>query len=76
MTASRCLLGKEVRETMFERVSSLFYDLDMTGGERNLRRIRSRGPDGSRGRFPVAQSEFPPPALNEAGNGTAFRPRH
>ena len=29
MTASRCLLGKEVRETMFERVSSLFHDLDM-----------------------------------------------
>ena len=41
MTASRCLLGKEVRETMFERVSSLF--LDMTGGERNLRRYSGPG---------------------------------
>ena len=28
LTASRCLLGKEVREQMFGRVSDLFHELD------------------------------------------------
>eukprot|EP00898_Chlorokybus_atmophyticus_P001267 jgi/Chlat1/2140/Chrsp17S02727 len=29
LTASRCLLGREVRENMFEQVSALFHDLDL-----------------------------------------------
>ena len=29
LTASRCLLGKEVREQMFNEVAGLFHDLDM-----------------------------------------------
>jgi sterol 14-demethylase len=28
LTASRCLLGQEVRNNLFENVSSLFHDLD------------------------------------------------
>ena len=28
LTASRCLLGKEVREQMFGHVSDLFHELD------------------------------------------------
>eukprot|EP00899_Mesostigma_viride_P025282 jgi/Mesvir1/5939/Mv00704-RA.1 len=29
LTASRCLLGREVRENMFEQVASYFHDLDL-----------------------------------------------
>ena len=29
LTASRCLMGKEVREQLFEKVAGLFHDLDM-----------------------------------------------
>jgi len=29
LTASRCLLGKEVRERLFDKVADLFHDLDM-----------------------------------------------
>lgn len=29
LTASRCLMGREVREHLFERVADLFHDLDM-----------------------------------------------
>lgn len=29
LTASRCLMGREVREHLFDRVSDLFHDLDM-----------------------------------------------
>ena len=29
LTASRCLMGKEVRESLFEKVSGLFHYLDM-----------------------------------------------
>jgi sterol 14-demethylase len=28
MTASRCLLGREIRETLFSEVSTLVHDLD------------------------------------------------
>ena len=29
LTASRCLMGREVREHLFDRVADLFHDLDM-----------------------------------------------